>query len=119
MIQIKRAYEAPKASDGYRILVDRLWPRGESKVKEKLDYWLKEIAPSDELRKWFDHDPEKFFEFRNKYIEELKKNKEAVNQLVNMVKENKMVTFIYSAKDQQFNNAVVLKEFIESQILKN
>ena len=115
MIQIKRAYDPQEASDGYRVLVDRLWPRGESKVKEQLDLWLKEIAPSAELRKWFGHDPKKFSEFRKRYIEELKNNREAVSQLAEIVKEHKVVTFVYSAKDQQYNNAVILKEFIETQ----
>lgn len=115
MIQIKRAYDPQEASDGYRVLVDRLWPRGVSKVKEQLDCWLKEIAPSDELRKWFGHEPEKFPEFRKKYIEELKNNQEIVKKLVKIVMEHKIVTFVYAAKEQQYNNAVVLKEFIESQ----
>ena len=115
MIKLKRAYELPEINDGYRILVDRLWPRGESKVKEQLDYWIKEIAPSTELRKWFGHESEKFPDFRRKYIAELESNKEAVSQLVQMVKEHNIVTFVYSAKDKQYNNAVVLKEFIESQ----
>ncbi|MHC5226760.1 DUF488 domain-containing protein [Enterococcus sp. LJL99] len=115
MIQIKRAYEPQEVSDGYRVLVDRLWPRGESKVKEQLDCWLKEIAPSDELRKWFGHEPEKFPEFRKKYIEELKNNQEAISQLMKIVATHKIVTLVYAAKNQQDNNAVVLKEFMETQ----
>ncbi|WP_048190155.1 DUF488 domain-containing protein [Methanobacterium sp. SMA-27] len=113
MFKIKRAYQDPEDEDGYRILVDRLWPRGVSKEKAKFDLWMKEIAPSNELRKWFGHEPEKWGEFKNKYIDELAEKKELINQLCDMEKINKIVTMIYSAKDEKHNNAVVLLELLE------
>ncbi|WP_348922124.1 DUF488 domain-containing protein [Enterococcus rotai] len=114
MIQLKRAYEKVSPTDGYRILVDRLWPRGLSKEKEALDLWLKEIAPSNELRKWFDHDPVKFHEFKTKYLLELQSGKAqtAFQELVQLTKEQPIITLIYSAKDEKNNNAVVLKDAI-------
>lgn len=114
MIQLKRAYEQVSPTDGYRILVDRLWPRGMSKEKEALDLWLKEIAPSTELRKWFDHDPVKFSEFKTKYLLELQSGKAqaAFQELVQLTKEQPIITLIYSAKDEENNNAVILKEAI-------
>ena len=114
-IQIKRVYEIPKASDGYRILTDRLWPRGVSKEKAKLDIWAKEIAPSPELRKWFGHDPERYEEFKEKYAAELKENKEmpAFIDLVRTHSRKGTVTLLYGAKDREHNQAVVLKEFLE------
>ena len=113
MFKIKRAYQDPEDEDGYRILVDRLWPRGVSKEKAKFDLWMKEIAPSNELRKWFGHEPEKWGEFKNKYINELAGKKELINQLYDMEKINNTVTMIYSAKDEKHNNAVVLLELLE------
>ncbi|MGN6195919.1 MAG: DUF488 domain-containing protein [Ginsengibacter sp.] len=109
-IQIKRVYEKPDSKDGYRILVDRLWPRGLTKEKADLDLWLKDIAPSTELRKWFNHDPEKWKEFQKKYLKELKENQEAVNELKEHLK-NGPVTLLYAAKDQEHNEAEVLKEY--------
>ena len=114
MIQTKRAYDCAAMNDGYRVLVDRLWPRGESKVKEQLDDWIKEIAPSDELRKWFNHDLDRFPEFKRKYIDELNHNEKIVKQLRQLINSHEIVTFIYGAKDREHNNAVVLKEYIES-----
>ncbi|EOL42840.1 DUF488 domain-containing protein [Enterococcus caccae] len=115
MIQIKRAYEETSPTDGYRILVDRLWPRGMSKEKEHLDVWLKTIAPSNELRKWFGHDPTKFAEFKEKYIAELRSadGQKSLQELVKLMKEQPTLTLIYSAKDEKNNNAVVLKEILE------
>lgn len=110
-LQLKRAYEKPSKEDGLRILVDRLWPRGLTKDKAFIDVWLKEIAPSTELRKWFDHDPEKWTEFKKRYKEELKNNKEQVAILKSHLK-NGPVTLIYAAKDETHNDAVVLKELI-------
>jgi len=110
-IQIKRVYEKPDASDGFRILVDRLWPRGLTKEKAAADLWLKDIAPSTELRKWFNHDPEKWKEFQKKYQKELKENKEAVSVLKEHLKQGP-VTLLYGAKDQKHNEAEVLKNFI-------
>jgi len=110
-IQIKRVYEKPDASDGFRILVDRLWPRGLTKEKAAADLWLKDIAPSTELRKWFNHDPEKWKEFQKKYQKELKENKEAVSVLKEHLKQGP-VTLLYGAKDQKHNEAEVLKNFV-------
>jgi uncharacterized protein YeaO (DUF488 family) len=109
-IQLKRVYEKPDEKDGFRILVDRLWPRGLTKEKADLDLWLKDIAPSTELRKWFNHDPEKWKEFQKKYLKELKENKEAVNELKEHLKKG-TVSLLYGAKDQQHNEAEVLKEY--------
>ncbi|WP_086351092.1 DUF488 domain-containing protein [Candidatus Enterococcus clewellii] len=113
MIYVKRAYEEPSEEDGYRVLVDRLWPRGISKEHAKIDSWLKEIAPSKELRQWFDHDPEKFDQFKEKYKEELAKDTGPMTQLLATIEKEKNVTLVYSAKNETMNNAVVLKAFIE------
>ena len=108
-MKIKRVYEKPEKDDGIRILVDRLWPRGLTKEKASIDLWLKEIASSTELRKWFGHDPEKWKEFKKRYIDELKKNKEHVSLLKDQLKKG-MVTLVYGAKDEEHNEALVLKE---------
>jgi len=111
-IQLKRAYETGSEADGYRVLVDRLWPRGISKQDAKIDLWLKEIAPSTNLRKWFGHDPAKWDEFRKRYAQELDTRPEIVKQLVDLV-EKQRVTLIYSAKNEEFNQAVALKEYLD------
>ena len=111
-IHLKRAYDEPEEDDGYRVLVDRIWPRGKSKEELQLDEWLKEIAPSDELRKWFDHDPEKFEEFRKRYREELENKHEIMERLQKLAK-NQHITLVYGAKDREHNQAVVLKEYLE------
>jgi uncharacterized protein YeaO (DUF488 family) len=111
MIKIKRIYDTPTPDDGIRILVDRLWPRGLSKEKAKVDLWLKEIAPSNELRKWYGHDPKKWAEFRKKYFKDLDTKRELVNQIVQKIKEGD-VTLLYSSKEEKLNNAVALKEYI-------
>lgn len=111
-IKIKRVYEPSEKEDGIRILVDRLWPRGLTKEKAGIDLWLKEIAPSNELRKWFNHDPAKRKEFKQRYYHELKKNKEAVSQLKEQLKKG-TATLVYSAKDEEYNNAVALKELLK------
>ena len=108
-IKIKRVYEEPAKDDGMRILVDRLWPRGLTKQKADIDLWLKDIAPSTELRKWFGHDPEKWKEFRKRYNEELKKNTEQIEILKEHLKKG-IVTLVYGAKDEEHNEALVLKE---------
>ena len=110
-IKIKRVYEKPDKKDGFRILVDRLWPRGVSKEKAALDLWLKDIAPTTELRKWFNHDPEKWKDFIKKYRVELKENKEPVLVLKDYV-EKGSVTLLYAAKDEVHNEAQVIKDFI-------
>lgn len=112
MIKIKRIYDPASADDGQRILIDRLWPRGIKKENAKIDEWLKEIAPSDELRKWFSHDPDKWTEFRKKYRDELRKKQDLVDKLCKEAKNGK-ITLLFSARDTEFNNAVVLKEVIE------
>ena len=112
-IGIKRAYELPDDGDGHRILVDRLWPRGISKEKGKIDFWPKELAPSTELRRWYSHDAEKWSEFKSRYFAELETNAELLNELLDYVSKGK-VTFVYSSKELHLNNAVALKEYIES-----
>ena len=111
MLKIKRVYEETKSSDGFRILVDRLWPRGLSKEKVKINLWLKEVAPSDELRKWFNHEEEKWEEFRKRYKKELSRNKET-EKILEILKKEKTVTLVYSAKDELRNNAVVLQGYL-------
>ncbi len=111
MIRIKRVYEKPTKTDGQRILIDRLWPRGLSKSQAKIDFWLKEIAPSTELRKWFSHDPAKWSEFKRRYFKELNQSQKNLAELKKLLK--KKSTLVYSAKDTQFNNAVALKEYLE------
>ncbi len=108
-MKIKRVYENPDKKDGLRILVDRLWPRGLTKEKASISLWLKDIAPSTELRKWFGHDPGKWDEFRKRYKEELNKNKEAVSILTDKLKQGD-VTLVYGSKDEEHNEALVLKE---------
>ena len=114
MLQIKRAYTRASESDGYRVLVDRLWPRGKSKETEKIDLWLKAIAPSNELRKWFNHDPEKYFDFKKKYQAELQSGdqKEALETLEALLREQEDVTLVYGAKDESHNNAQVLYDLL-------
>jgi len=108
MILIKRVYEDKSEEDGYRVLVDRLWPRGLSKEKAGIDLWMKEIGPSDELRKWFNHDPAKWEEFKSKYNEELKDKKDLLAELKNLESKHKKVTLLYGARDEQHNQAVVI-----------
>ena len=110
-IRIKRVYEKPSKEDGKRILVDRLWPRGLTKEKASIDLWLKDIAPTTALRKWFDHDPYKWEEFKKRYQVELKKNKEEVSILKKQFGK-KVVTLVYGAKDEEHNEALVLKEWL-------
>jgi uncharacterized protein YeaO (DUF488 family) len=114
MIKIKRAYQKPEKEDSCRILVDRLWPRGISKENAKLDLWLKDIAPSDELRKWFAHDLERWEKFQDKYKGELKDKAELLNHSSNIEMEKGTVTLIYAAKDEEHNNAVVLRDVLET-----
>ena len=112
-IKIKRVYEKPSKEDGFRILVDRLWPRGLTKEKASVDLWLKEISPSTMLRKWFGHDPVKWNEFRKRYLLELDQNKEQVNILNEHLK-NGTVTLLYGTKDQEHNEAVVLRDLFNN-----
>jgi uncharacterized protein YeaO (DUF488 family) len=110
-IRLKRAYEPPDKSDGTRILVDRLWPRGVSKAEARLDEWIKEIAPSAELRTWFGHDPERWDEFRRRYRAELALHSETLKDLHRRARAGR-ITLVYSAKDQIHNDAVVLRNVI-------
>ncbi|MEL3972151.1 DUF488 family protein [Rossellomorea oryzaecorticis] len=118
-VNLKRAYEDKSEQDGVRVLVDRLWPRGKSKKDLGIDRWIKQVAPSPDLRKWFDHDPDKFDEFKEKYKDELHNDEdkmEALEELKQIVKEeNKEVSLIYGAKDEKYNHAVVLKEILDRQ----
>lgn len=111
MLNLKRAYDAPSEQDGMRILVDRVWPRGMSKEKIKIDLWLKDVAPSKDLREWFGHDPAKWTEFQKRYKHELGGNA-AYAQLKDIVQKEKMVTFVFGAADTERNQAVALKEFL-------
>ncbi len=110
-LKIKRVYVKPEAADGKRILVDRLWPRGLTKEKAGIDLWLKDIAPTTELRKWFGHDPAKWKEFQKRYHQELKNNKDQVSILYEQLKKGS-VTLVYGAKDEEHNEALVLKEWL-------
>jgi uncharacterized protein YeaO (DUF488 family) len=113
MIKIKRVYDSPAKEDGIRILVDRLWPRGTSKKKAKVDLWLREIAPSDDLRKLFSHDLKKWEEFKSKYEIELKGKQELLHKIRQIEKEKGIVTILYSAKDEEHNNAVALSAVLK------
>ena len=112
-VQLKRVYELATPTDGFRILIDRLWPRGLSKEKAHVDVWLKDIAPSTELRKWFGHDPKKWREFQKRYAQELKMHKDTLLLLKHLIKERKKVTLLYAAHDEEHNNAVALKKILK------
>ena len=114
-IKIKRVYEKYAKEDGFRVLVDRLWPRGISKENAGFDLWLKEIAPSNELRKWFNHDPAKWELFKKKYFKELRSNSEALIPLIEKIGKTDLI-LLYSSKEERYNNAAALKEFIENYI---
>lgn len=114
MIVVKRAYEPTSKSDGFRILVDRLWPRGRTKEEVAANLWLKDIAPSSELRKWFGHDPKRWTEFRKKYWTELKDKKDLIKQIKEKAHQGK-VTLVYGAKDEEHNQAIALKEYLEKK----
>ncbi|HEY5319921.1 MAG TPA: DUF488 domain-containing protein [Galbitalea sp.] len=111
-IHIKRIYEPTESTDGYRVLVDRLWPRGVSKQDAALDLWLKEVAPTAELRNWFDHIPERFDEFDTRYRAELDSNP-AVGQLREVIASEKTVTLLFGAKNETMNQAVVLQQYLK------
>jgi uncharacterized protein YeaO (DUF488 family) len=112
MIKLKRVYEKPGNIDGERILVERLWPRGLSKRHAKIDLWLKDVAPSSELRKWFGHDPTRWVEFRKRYKSELRKKPDLIQLLKTKAMKGR-VTFIFAARDVEHNGALVLKEVVE------
>jgi uncharacterized protein YeaO (DUF488 family) len=115
MIKIKRVYEESSKQDGWRVLVDRLWPRGMKKEAAHLDVWMKDIAPSDALRKWFAHKPERWSEFRKRYRTELAKKKPFVADLRKMEKDHGTVTLLFGAKDYGHNQAVALAEILKSR----
>ncbi len=112
MIKLKRIYEEPLEGDGFRILVERLWPRGLTKERAAINLWLKDIAPSPELRKWFGHDTEKWEEFRKRYWRELK-NKQDLIQFLRQKSKEETITFVYAARDEEHNGATALKKFLE------
>ena len=111
-LKVKRVYEPPSRIDGKRVLVDRLWPRGLARKEARIDLWLKEVAPSDTLRKWFGHDPSRWGEFKRRYSQELKERGEAA-EAIRLMARGEVVTLLYGARDQEHNNAVALKEFVE------
>lgn len=111
-IRLKRIYEAPAAEDGCRVLVDRVWPRGLAKDKARVDHWLREIAPSTELRKWFGHDPARWGEFRRRYEAELADNTQAVSRLRDILRNETRVTLLFAARDERHNNAVALRDYL-------
>lgn len=112
-LRLERAYAPPPHLNGIRILVDRLWPRGLSRANAKIDYWAKEVAPSDGLRQWYQHDLEKWPEFRCRYLEELKNNSVAVKELIEKLG-NGNATLLFASRELNHNNAVVLKEYLET-----
>jgi uncharacterized protein YeaO (DUF488 family) len=112
MLRVKRIYNPPSADDGRRVLVDRLWPRGVARDEARIDEWLKEIAPSDELRKWFAHEPARWEEFRRRYRKELQGEKELLERLRIEARKG-TVTLLFAARDEAHNNAVALKEILD------
>jgi uncharacterized protein YeaO (DUF488 family) len=111
-VRVKRVYDVPSPNDGVRVLVDRLWPRGLKREGSKIDLWLKELAPSDGLRRWFGHDPGRWVEFQKRYRAELANNAEHVASLRELIKGGKPLTLLYAAKDIEHNNAIVLRDFL-------
>lgn len=113
LIKTKRVYEAASKEDGYRILVDRIWPRGLTKEEAHVDLWMREIGPTDELRKWFGHDPEKWSAFQKRYENELKGKQELTDKIRQLENDKRTVTLVYSAKDEEHNQAVALSLFLK------
>lgn len=114
MFKLKRIYESAEPKDGYRVLVDRIWPRGVSKERARIDLWMKEIGPSNALRKWFAHDPVRWPEFQKRYRQELKTKTQLIDELRELEKKNRTITLLYSARDDSRNQAVVLCSFLET-----
>lgn len=117
MIKLKRIYERPEVTDGLRILVDRLWPRGVRRSTANVDIWLKDVGPTDELRKWFAHDPKKWVRFKEKYVKELKENP-AFEDLVDLARTNDPLTLLYATQDIRHNQAIVVKSMLEKALKK-
>ena len=113
-ISLKRAYETPSPSDGCRILVERLWPRGLSKQDASIDFWSKDTAPSPELRRWFNHDPEKWPQFKRRYFDELQARPDALEPILERLRQGP-VTFVFASRETRYNNAVALKEYVETR----
>jgi uncharacterized protein YeaO (DUF488 family) len=111
-LRLKRVYLKPEAGDGCRVLVDRLWPRGLSKSKAKVEHWLRDIAPSTSLRKWYGHDPKRWVEFKRRYAAELKREEDTVQELKLLLKQHKTVTLVFSSKEEKLNNAAALKAYL-------
>ena len=118
MIKIKRTYDKPETEDGFRILVDRIWPRGLKKTDVQMDLWQKDIAPSSPLRKWFKHDESKWNEFKNRYYQELKNKKDSIGLLLDKT-QKETITLLYSSKEDKYNNAIALKEYLEAKLNHN
>jgi uncharacterized protein YeaO (DUF488 family) len=114
MIKLKRVYEEPSGDDGFRVLVERLWPRGVKKEDARLDLWLKDVSPSAELRKWYNHDVAKWSEFQKRYRAELPQRQDSLKMIVEKQRQG-TVTFVYAARDREHNSALVLKEFLDSR----
>jgi uncharacterized protein YeaO (DUF488 family) len=114
LIRVKRVYEASTRTDGRRILVDRLWPRGLTRAAARVDFWAKRLAPSNQLRRWYSHNPNKWPEFKQRYFAELDANPEGVAELLGQVGRG-TITFVYSSKERNLNNAAALKEYVESR----
>ncbi len=115
VIKVERIYNNPRGNKTFRVLVDRLWPRGLSKANVKVDLWQKDIAPSNSLRKWFSHDENKWNDFKARYFIELEKNSESVNTILNKINEGP-ITLLYGSKEEKYNNAIALKEYLEEKI---
>jgi len=115
-IWIRRAYEAPTHNDGYRVLVDRVWPRGVTKKALEIDAWMRDIAPSTSLRKWFDHKPTRWAEFQRRYFRELRRHEEALCELAERVRSGTRVTLVFGARDTEHNNAVAIRNFLREKI---
>jgi uncharacterized protein YeaO (DUF488 family) len=115
MLKIKRVYDPPSPNDGKRILIDRLWPRGLKKEDAKVDVWIKEVAPSTQLRMWYGHDPKKWVEFKRRFFSELHRRQDLVEGIVNASRKG-TVTLLFGSKEERFNNAVAIKEFVEARM---
>ncbi len=117
MIRLKRVYEKPSRGDGFRVLVDRLWPRGLTKERAAVKLWLKDLGPSTELRRWFGHDPAKWSDFQKKYRRELRKKRDLIEELRSKAKEQ-TVTLLFGARDEEHNEAIVLKQILDGRAAK-
>lgn len=113
-VKLKRIYDKPEDDDGLRVLVERLWPRGLSKKDARVDLWVKDAAPSTELRKWFSHDPSKWKEFKKRYYGELDKKREVVERLLEILKRNEQITLVFASRERECNNSAALKEYLDT-----